>query len=101
MHKNIYLFSSSLNYIIFIHLYHFFYHLSLGFDYEFNSLTSTSKLAEAYGSLFRSDRDRFEVVYQALVGYFPILDILPTEQGQRFKNASRVIDEVTTELIID
>src|SRR5947208_6126759 len=97
MHKNIYLFSSSLNYIIFIHLYHFFYHLSLGFDYEFNSLTSISKLAQAYKGL--SSPNRFQLVYRVITGYFPILKMISTKDIRDFRYASDVVNEVSTEIV--
>ena len=97
MHKNIYLFSSSLNYIIFIHLYHFFYHLSLGFDYEFNSLTSASKLSEAYESL--SNPGRFQLVFRVLMNYFPILKMIPNKEIRQIRHASHVVNEISTKVV--
>ncbi|CAJ0647227.1 4977_t:CDS:2 [Entrophospora sp. SA101] len=72
----------------------------VGFDYEFNSLTTSSKLSQAYEGLFDS-KNRFALAYRLLSNTFPILKSLPVKQIRDIKEASSVVDEVTTKLVND
>nr|CAG8435818.1 9006_t:CDS:2 [Entrophospora candida] len=72
----------------------------VGFDYEFNSLTTSSKLSQAYEGLFDS-KNRFALAYRLLANTFPILKSLPVKQIRDIKEATSVVDEITTKLVND
>ncbi|GBB94344.1 hypothetical protein RclHR1_02340001 [Rhizophagus clarus] len=71
----------------------------VGFNYEFNSLTSPSELAIAYDSIFNSPVTPLRIALNLLSNYVPWIRKLPLEANIRFKNACAVTDRVSKRLV--
>ncbi|CAI2170100.1 576_t:CDS:2 [Funneliformis geosporum] len=66
----------------------------VGFNYEFNSLTSQSELAEAY-EIFSTDL----TLLGNIAVYLPLIRKIPIEINKKFNNASRVIERESSKLM--
>ncbi|CAG8659584.1 1327_t:CDS:2 [Funneliformis caledonium] len=71
-----------------------------GFNFEFNSLTSENELAKAYTMVFIPENRR-SIFTRLLSNYIPLIDKLPTEYNIRKREASRIIDQVSTKLVTE
>ncbi|CAB4433526.1 unnamed protein product [Rhizophagus irregularis] len=71
----------------------------VGFNYEFNSLTSSNELAEAYDSLLNGSYPMLRVAISMLSNYIPFIRKIPTDINKRFANACEVIERVSKRLI--
>src|SRR5687767_9864941 len=74
-------------------------YIFLGFNYEFNSLTSSNELAEAYDSLLNGPTPILRVAISMLSNYIPFIRKIPIDTNKRFANASEVIERVSKRLI--
>ncbi|CAG8629218.1 3006_t:CDS:2 [Racocetra fulgida] len=68
----------------------------VGFNYELNSTTTSSELAQAYKTVFTRDPSP---AYVSLVDLFPIIRKLPIPYNNRFNNATKIINEISERLI--
>ncbi|PKC01432.1 cytochrome P450 [Rhizophagus irregularis] len=71
----------------------------VGFNYEFNSLTSQNELAIAYDSIFNNPVTTLRIVLNLLSNYVPSVREIPIEANKRFKNACATIDRVSKRLV--
>jgi hypothetical protein len=71
----------------------------LGFNYEFNSLTSSNELAEAYDSILNSPPTILRMTIILLANYVPFIREIPVDANRKFKNACAVINRVSEKLI--
>ncbi|GBB88722.1 hypothetical protein RclHR1_01530010 [Rhizophagus clarus] len=71
----------------------------VGFNYEFNSLTSSNELAEAYDSLLNGPKPILRFVISMLSNYIPFVRKIPIDMNKRFNNACEVIERVSKRLI--
>uniref|UniRef100_A0A1D1YAW8 Cytochrome P450 3A21 n=1 Tax=Anthurium amnicola TaxID=1678845 RepID=A0A1D1YAW8_9ARAE len=71
----------------------------VGFSYEFNSLTSSNELAEAYNSVLNRPISTLRITITLLGSYIPILRELPIEANKRFKNSCAIITRVSKKLV--
>jgi len=71
----------------------------LGFSYEFNSLTSSNELAEAYDSALNKPQTTLRTAITMLVDYLPFLRDIPIDINKSFKNACAVIGRVSKRLV--
>ncbi|CAB4490172.1 unnamed protein product [Rhizophagus irregularis] len=71
----------------------------VGFNYEFNSLTSQNELAIAYDSIFNNPVTTLRIVLNLLSNYVPSVREIPLEANKRFKNACATIDRVSKRLV--
>ncbi|RGB26998.1 cytochrome P450 [Rhizophagus diaphanus] len=72
----------------------------VGFNYEFNSLTSSNELADAYASLFSNTTNpvaRFFI--SVLSSYIPFIRNIPIDINRKFKNACVVVDRESKKLM--
>jgi hypothetical protein len=69
----------------------------LGFNYEFNSLTSPNELADAYTILVTPTNLGF--IISKLSNYFPFIRSIPIEINRKFNNACAVVNRESEELI--
>jgi hypothetical protein len=74
-------------------------YIFLGFNYEFNSLTSSNELAEAYDSLLNGPNPILRFAFSVLSNYIPFIRKIPIDMNKRFNNACEVIDRVSKKLI--
>ncbi|CAB4478294.1 cytochrome P450 [Rhizophagus irregularis] len=72
---------------------------SVGFNYEFNSLTSSNELAEAYDSILNSPPTVLRMTISLLANYVPLIREIPVDINRKFKNACAVINRVSKQLI--
>jgi cytochrome P450 len=70
-----------------------------GFNYEFNSLTSSSELAEAYAFLLNSPKAPLRIFLRSLSNRLPFVRKLPLDEYKRFNDACKVIERVSMQLI--
>src|SRR5581483_11156367 len=71
----------------------------LGFDYEFNSLTSRNELAEAYGTVLNLPMSGIPIIISILSNYIPFIRKLPLNINKKFNNSIKVIERVSKKLI--
>ena len=71
----------------------------LGFNYEFNSLTSSDELAEAYAYLMNFPPKGLRIFLRSLSNRFPSVRKLPINEYKRFNNECKVIDQVSEKLV--
>ncbi|PKC09567.1 cytochrome P450 [Rhizophagus irregularis] len=72
----------------------------LGFNYEFNSLTSSNELADAYAALFSNNTNSAARFFISILSrYIPIVRNIPIDINRKFKNACAVIDRVSKKLM--
>ncbi|CAB4429412.1 unnamed protein product [Rhizophagus irregularis] len=69
----------------------------VGFNYEFNSLTSPNELADAYTILVTPTNLGF--IISKLSNYFPFIRSIPIEINRKFNNACAVVNRESEELI--
>ncbi|CAG8650425.1 4225_t:CDS:2, partial [Acaulospora colombiana] len=72
----------------------------VGFNYQFNSLTTANELATAYDIIFHP-QNRGHLVIRQLSHIFPIFRRLPTQRNLQLKEASRIIRKVSANLVRD
>ncbi|PKY39667.1 cytochrome P450 [Rhizophagus irregularis] len=72
---------------------------SVGFSYEFNSLTSSNELAEAYDSVFNAPLNTLRVAVILLANYIPFIKDILIGTNVEFKNACAVISRVSKKLV--
>ncbi|GBB94361.1 hypothetical protein RclHR1_02340018 [Rhizophagus clarus] len=72
---------------------------SVGFSYEFNSLTSSNELAEAYDSILNSPPSILRMTISLLANYVPFIREIPLDFNKKFKNACAVINRVSEKLV--
>ncbi|GBC02750.1 hypothetical protein RclHR1_00480007 [Rhizophagus clarus] len=70
-----------------------------GFNYEFNSLTSSNELAEAYNALFNSPNPTLRFISTVLANYIPFFREIPIKMNRDFKNACAIINRVSKKLM--
>ncbi|CAG8665287.1 16113_t:CDS:2, partial [Cetraspora pellucida] len=70
----------------------------VGFNYEFNSITSESELAHAYKLLVNYNRSP---LYMVLVNLFPFIRKLPTSYNVKYFNSLKTINDVSEKLVTD
>ncbi|CAG8710361.1 2859_t:CDS:2, partial [Racocetra persica] len=68
----------------------------VGFNYEFNSITSKSELAQAYNSIASNNHSS---IYLALVRFFPSIRKLPTSSNKKLYNSIKTINNISERLI--
>src|SRR5688572_7634235 len=73
----------------------FFLFSLLGFNYEFNSLTSSNELAEAYEYLMNPKRITLNLLSNSL----PFVRKIPIDQNIGFNNACKVIERASKSLV--
>ncbi|EXX65298.1 Dit2p [Rhizophagus irregularis DAOM 197198w] len=71
----------------------------VGFSYEFNSLTSSNELAEAYDSALNGPRSTFQTGVIMLSNYVPFIRDIPVGNNLKFKNACAVISRISKKLV--
>ncbi|PKY44217.1 cytochrome P450, partial [Rhizophagus irregularis] len=71
----------------------------VGFNYEFNSLTSQNELAIAYDSVFNNPVTTLRIVLNLLSNYVPSVREIPLEANKRFKNTCATTDRVSKRLV--
>ncbi|CAB5185162.1 unnamed protein product [Rhizophagus irregularis] len=71
----------------------------VGFNYEFNSLTSPNELAVAYDSIFNSPVTPLRIALNIISNYIPLVREIPLEPNKRFKNACEVSSRVSKRLV--
>ncbi|PKK77878.1 cytochrome P450 [Rhizophagus irregularis] len=71
----------------------------VGFNYEFNSLTSPNELAVAYDSIFNSPVTPLRIALNIISNYIPFVREIPLEPNKRFKNACEVSSRVSKRLV--
>ena len=74
-------------------------HFMLGFNHEFNSLTSPSELAEAYNLLVNAKPTVIPITISILSGYIPSIRKLPLAVNKWFNNIRGVIERESERLI--
>jgi len=79
--------------------YFVFYPLFLGFNYEFNTLTSTSELAEAYNSFTNAPITASLIIFSILSNYIPYIRKIPADVNKKFNNSCKIIDRVSKQLV--
>ncbi|PKY16233.1 cytochrome P450 [Rhizophagus irregularis] len=73
---------------------------SVGFNYEFNSLTSSNDLADAYASLFNNKTNPvLRIFVSILSSYIPLVRKIPIDENRKFNNACSVIHRVSKKLM--
>ncbi|CAG8598347.1 17170_t:CDS:2 [Racocetra fulgida] len=70
----------------------------VGFNYEFNSTTSESELAQAYNALANNTNSS---IYLALLRFFPSLRKIPTSHNNKQLNSIKTINNTTERLIAE
>ncbi|PKY39669.1 cytochrome P450 [Rhizophagus irregularis] len=70
----------------------------VGFNYEFNSLTSPNVLAEAYASIFNNQLNTLQAAVILLANYIPFLRDIPVDMNVKFKNACATIERESKKL---
>ena len=73
--------------------------ISLGFNYEFNSLTSQNELAEAYNAVWGLNATSMGMTITVLSSYFPFVRSIPIPVNNRVNNGVKVIERVSENLI--
>ncbi|CAG8753189.1 2289_t:CDS:2, partial [Gigaspora margarita] len=68
----------------------------VGFNYEFNSTKTTTKLAQAYQTLIMRNPSQ---VYEIIEGFFPFIKKLPIPNFKRNNNAFKVIQNASAKLV--
>ncbi|PKK69239.1 cytochrome P450 [Rhizophagus irregularis] len=71
----------------------------VGFNYEFNSLTTSNELAEAYNFLFNGPNPALRFVISILSNYIPFFRDIPISMNKNFKNACAIIGRVSKKLM--
>ncbi|RGB30204.1 cytochrome P450 [Rhizophagus diaphanus] len=71
----------------------------VGFNYEFNSLTSSNELSEAYESLMNAPNSALRFGISFLSNFIPSIRELPIDINKQFKNGCAVVDRVSKKLI--
>ncbi|RIA87211.1 cytochrome P450 [Glomus cerebriforme] len=71
----------------------------VGFNYEFNSLTSPNELAEAYDSLMNAPVTGSRIAMNLLSNYIPYVRKIPVEINRRFHHGCAIIDRVSKKLV--
>ncbi|RHZ54739.1 hypothetical protein Glove_423g12 [Diversispora epigaea] len=72
----------------------------VGFNYQFNSLTSENELASAYRMiLFNNTRSSFHDLIALLSNFFQIIHKLPIKYNYIIKEASKIIEKVSSKLV--
>ncbi|CAB4485818.1 cytochrome P450 [Rhizophagus irregularis DAOM 181602=DAOM 197198] len=71
----------------------------VGFNYEFNSLTSPNELAKAYDSVTNVPQPALRFAISLLSNYVPYIRNIPIDMNRKFKSACEVIDRVSKKLI--
>ncbi|RHZ54763.1 hypothetical protein Glove_423g70 [Diversispora epigaea] len=70
----------------------------VGFNYQFNSLTSESELASAYHMIFNTENS-FHNLIALLSNSFQIINKLPIKYNYIIKDASKIIEKVSSKLV--
>ena len=76
-----------------------FFTLFLGFNYEFNTLTSTSELAKAYNSFTNAPITASLIIFSILSNYIPYIRKIPADVNKKFNNSCKIIDRVSKQLV--
>ncbi|RIB25344.1 cytochrome P450 [Gigaspora rosea] len=70
----------------------------VGFNYEFNTTTSDSELAQAYHSLLD---DSPSPLVDAFLGHFPFIMKIPNERNIQFFNSIKIINKISEKLVVE
>ena len=73
--------------------------LSLGFDYEFNSSTSSNELAEAYDYLTDPKPSILRIVLIIIANYIPFIRKIPIDANKKFISSINIIRRASKELV--
>lgn len=71
---------------------------SLGFNYEFNSLTSKNELAEAYDTIWNFNSTPLAITITLLSTVIPFIRQIPISTNIRFNNAIKVVERISMKL---
>ncbi|KAF0546601.1 cytochrome P450 [Gigaspora margarita] len=71
----------------------------VGFNYELNSLTTKSELAEAYDEITNTNKSYWDVLIILLSGYFPFVRKIPITSNIRFMNAIKTVGKISENLV--
>ncbi|GET00295.1 cytochrome P450 [Rhizophagus clarus] len=71
----------------------------VGFNYEFNSLTSSNELATAYESAFNTPPSALRIAVTMSSNYFPFIRDIPLDMNKKFKDTCAVIERVSKKLV--
>ncbi|GBB90199.1 hypothetical protein RclHR1_17090003 [Rhizophagus clarus] len=71
----------------------------VGFNYEFNSLTSSNELADAYDSLMNPPYFLSRLFINYLSNYIPFIRDLPIDINKQFNDGCAIVDRVSKKLI--
>src|SRR5947209_4753069 len=71
----------------------------LGFDYEFNSLTSPNELAEAYHTLMSTAPTPLRIILSVLSNHIPSVRKIPIYINKRFHKNVGIIERVSEKLV--
>ncbi|POG72751.1 cytochrome P450 [Rhizophagus irregularis DAOM 181602=DAOM 197198] len=71
----------------------------VGFNYDFNSLTSSNELAEAYESLTNAPNSALRIGINYFSSFIPSIREIPIDINKQFKNGCAVIDRVSKKLV--
>src|ERR1043165_3700625 len=69
----------------------------LGFNYEFNSLTSKNELADAYSLV--TNRNSLDFLLGILTNYIPYVREIPIDANKKFNYACEVVDRVSRNMV--
>ncbi|CAG8460860.1 27722_t:CDS:2 [Racocetra persica] len=70
----------------------------VGFNYEFNSTTSDSELAQAYKTIVGHNPSP---LHMALVEHFPFIRNLPTDYNNQYFHSIKIINNVSEKLVVE
>ncbi|PKY21653.1 cytochrome P450 [Rhizophagus irregularis] len=72
---------------------------SFGFNYEFNSLTSSNELTEALNIFTNDSQPSLRLAISFLSAYVPFIRNVPIDINRKFRNACEIIDHMSKKLI--
>ncbi|CAB4416759.1 unnamed protein product [Rhizophagus irregularis] len=70
----------------------------VGFNYEFNSLTSKNELAEAYDTIWNFNSTPLAITITLLSTVIPFIRQIPISTNIRFNNAIKVVERISMKL---
>ncbi|RGB41468.1 cytochrome P450 [Rhizophagus diaphanus] len=71
----------------------------VGFNYDFNTLTSSNELAGAYESLMNAPNTALRIGISYFSSFIPSIRELPIDINKKFKNGCAVVDRVSKKLV--
>ncbi|GET00322.1 cytochrome P450 [Rhizophagus clarus] len=71
----------------------------IGFNYEFNSLTSSNELADAYEALMNPPNSVLRIFISYFSNFVPFIRDLPIDINRQFKDGIAIVDRISKKLI--